>query len=175
MQQCNRRHGRINTHRWSWKYEKLTISELMLAFLEHFNQHSKFHVCITLFTEHTYLVGHNNLINEFQPAATHPLGASASCAPTPVGFTNQWQSFLHLVLPTDFRKYPSRRSILHTNDMAEPAQPLNINTLHNVHVVEELIQLTIESNAEIIANSHWTEDLTWDFSLEYSQGCCISA
>ena len=30
-------------------------------------------------------------------------------------------------------KYPSRRSILlHTNDMAEPAQPLDINTLHNV-------------------------------------------
>ena len=37
--------------------------------------------------------------------------------------------------------------------MAEPAQVLNINTLHNVYVVEELIQLTIESNAEIIANS----------------------
>ena len=43
--------------------------------------------------------------------------------------------------------------------MAEPAQPLNINTLHNEYVVEELIQLTIESNAEIIANLHWTEDL----------------
>ena len=52
-------------------------------------------------------------------------------------------------------KYPSRRSILlHTNDMAEPAQPLNINTLYNVYVVEELLQLTIESNVEIIANSH---------------------
>ena len=49
----------------------------------------------------------------------------------------------------------SRRSILlHTNDMAEPVQPLNINTLHDVYVVEELIQLTIESNAEIVANSH---------------------
>ena len=34
--------------------------------------------------------------------------------------------------------------------MAEPRQPLNINTLHNINVVEELIQLTIESNAEII-------------------------
>ena len=60
-----------------------------------------------------------------------------------------------------FRPAPSRRSILlHTNDMAEPAQPLDINTLHNVHVVEELIQLTIELNAEINANSHWAEDLT---------------
>ena len=43
--------------------------------------------------------------------------------------------------------------------MAEPAQPLNINTLHNVYVVEELIQLTIESNTEIIANSYWTKIL----------------
>ena len=59
--------------------------------------------------------------------------------------------------------------------MAEPAQPLDINTLHNVHVVEQLIQVTIESNAEIIANSQWTEDLTKDFSLEYSQGRSISA
>ena len=59
--------------------------------------------------------------------------------------------------------------------MAEPAQPLDINALHNVYVVEELIQLTIVSDAEIIANSHWTEDLTQDFSLEYSQGCCISS
>ena len=34
-------------------------------------------------------------------------------------------------------KYPSRRSILlHSNDMAEPAQPMDINTLHNVYVVE---------------------------------------
>ena len=80
----------------------------------------------------TYLIGHNNLP-----------GASASCAATPVGYD--------LVFPTDTRssssshsvdpriKYPSRRSILHhMNNMAEPAQPLNINTLHNVLVVEEL-------------------------------------
>ena len=39
------------------------------------------------------------------------------------------------------------------NDMAESAQPLDINTLHNVQVVEELIQLTVISNAEIIAKS----------------------
>ena len=57
------------------------------------------------------------------------------------------------------------------NDMVEPTQHLEINMLLNIFVAEELIQLTIESNAEIIANSHWTED----FSLEYSQDCCISA
>ena len=62
-------------------------------------------------------------------------------------------------------KYPSRRSILlHMNDMVEPTQHLEINMLLNIFVAEELIQLTIESDAEIIANSHWTED----FSLEYS-------
>ena len=53
-------------------------------------------------------------------------------------------------------KYPSRRSILLlSNDMAEPAQPLDINTLHNVHDVEEFIQLIVGSDVE---NSHWTGD-----------------
>ena len=41
-----------------------------------------------------------------------------------------------------------------------PAQPLDINTPHNVYVVEELIQLTVESEAEFIANSHWNEGFT---------------
>ena len=136
----------------------------------------------------TYLIGHNNPINGFRPAATHTsrrfcfLRAYAS-------WLHQSMAMLHrFVFPTDRRssslptsadsgiKYPSRRSILlYTNDMVEPAQPLNINTLHNIHVIVVLIQFTIESNARIIANSHWTEDLTLDFSLEYSQGCCISA
>ena len=53
------------------------------------------------------------------------------------------------------------------NDMAEPEQPLNINTLHKVYVVEDHLQLTIESNAEIIANCN--DDLIYNFSLEYSQ------
>ena len=35
-------------------------------------------------------------------------------------------------------------------------QPLDANTLHNVHVVEELIQLTVKSDAEVIANLHLT-------------------
>ena len=57
-------------------------------------------------------------------------------------------------------QYPSRWSILHhTNDMVEPAQRLDIKSLHNVHVIEELIQLTVIPNAEIIANLHWIEDL----------------
>ena len=52
------------------------------------------------------------------------------------------------------------RILLHSNDMAEAAQPFNVNTLYNVHVVEKLIQLTLGSNMEIIAYSHWTEELT---------------
>ena len=39
-------------------------------------------------------------------------------------------------------------------------QQLDINAMHNVQAVKELIQLTVISNAEIIANPHWTEDLT---------------
>ena len=44
--------------------------------------------------------------------------------------------------------------------MAEPSQSLDINTLQNVYVVEEAIQLIIESNEKTIVNSHWTEVLT---------------
>ena len=50
--------------------------------------------------------------------------------------------------------------LLLSSNIAEPAQPLYINTLHNVYVIEELIQLTIGSNAEIIATSLWTKDFT---------------
>ena len=46
------------------------------------------------------------------------------------------------------------------NDMTEPVQVLDINMLHNVHVVEELIQLIGGSNANIIANSHCTVRLS---------------
>ena len=59
-------------------------------------------------------------------------------------------------ISADFRiKQSSRQSILlYTNDMVEPVQPLDINTLHNVQVVEELIQLVAITNAKIIANLH---------------------
>ena len=61
-----------------------------------------------------------------------------------------------LVLFADFRRFPHQipAMLLHTNDMAEPAQPLDINMLHNVQAVEELIQLTVISKSEIIDNSH---------------------
>ena len=52
------------------------------------------------------------------------------------------------VLLADFRK----------SDMADPTQLLDINGLPNAHVVEELIQLIVESDAEMIA--YWTEDFT---------------
>ena len=98
----------------------------------------------------------------------------ASVTSAPIYVTMHCLSALNsLVIPTQARssssptsadariKYPSRRSnLLHSSDMAEPAQPLDVNTLHNVYVVEEVIQLTVVSDMEIIANSHWTEDLT---------------
>ena len=81
-------------------------------------------------------------------------GASYACVSTRIGYTNRRQCFLDLVLPTDTKssslptaadfhnKYPSPQSILlDSNYMAEPAQPLDINTLHNVYIIKELIQL----------------------------------
>ena len=47
---------------------------------------------------------------------------------------------------------------------------IGISLNRSLYVIEELIQLTVGSDAEIIANSHWTEDLTYDFSLEHAQG-----
>ena len=38
---------------------------------------------------------------------------------------------------------------------------MNINAVHNFYVVE-LMQLTNELNAEIYANSDWTDELTFD-------------
>ena len=108
----------------------------------------------------TYLIGHNNPINRFRPAATHPFGHLYFS----LAYTNRWQGFFDLIFPTDTKLSSSptlRYSILlRRNDLAEPAQPLDIDMLHNIHVVEELIQLTIGSEVDIIANSRWTEDLT---------------
>ena len=51
-------------------------------------------------------------------------------------------------------KHSSRRSVfIHPNHMAEPAEPLDINTIINVHVIEELIQLPVGSDTVVIALS----------------------
>ena len=60
-----------------------------------------------------------------------------------------------LVLPTvAFRRFPYKFAHLDGT----------CTTLHNIYVVE----LTLESDVEIIAKWHWTDDLTQDFSLKYS-------
>ena len=69
-------------------------------------------------------------------------GASASCAPRPVGHTKRSQGLFNLIFPTRTRsslppmtadyciKLSSRRSVyIHPNDMAEPAEPLDIKRL----------------------------------------------
>ena len=47
--------------------------------------------------------------------------------------------------------------------MTEPAEPLDINTLNNVHVIEELIQLPVGSDTVVISNSYWTKILRSTF------------
>ena len=96
-----------------------------------------------------------------------------------VGHTIRSQGLFNLVFPTRTRSFhppmatnhSSRRCVLiDANDMAEPAEPLVINTLSNVHVIEELIQLPVGSDTVVIANSYWTKNLAQHFSLEQSQG-----
>ena len=40
--------------------------------------------------------------------------------------------------------------------------------LYSVHIIEELIQLTVGSIAEIITNSHKIEDLTEDLERNFT-------
>ena len=49
--------------------------------------------------------------------------------------------------------------------MAEPAETLDINTLSNVHVIEELIQLPVGTDTVVIANSCWIKNLAKHFSV----------
>ena len=75
-------------------------------------------------------------------------------------------------------KHSSRRSVFSLPlDMAEPAEPLVINIISNVHVIEELIQLPVGSNTVVIVNSYWTKNLAQHFSLELSQQLhrCLTA
>ena len=57
--------------------------------------------------------------------------------------------------------------------MAEPVKPLVINTPSNVHVIEELLQLSAGSDTVVIANSYCAKNLAQHFSLEHAQGSCI--
>ena len=73
-------------------------------------------------------------------------------------------------------KHSSRRRVfIHPNYVTEPAAPLDINTLSNVDVIEELIKLPVGSHSVVIANSSWTKNLAQHFSLEHSKGSYIGA
>ena len=104
----------------------------------------------------------NNLINGFRPAAAHsPRRLRQLDTPT---------SILDLVLPTDTRsscsstsadpriKYPSRRSILLTNDKAEPAQPLVRKNCyyifqHYMHIKFSVIGKLLLKNLQLITDN----------------------
>ena len=63
----------------------------------------------------------------------------------------------------------SSRSSVHPTDL----EPLDINTLSNDHVIEELLQLPVGWNTVVIANSYWTKNFAQHFCLEHSQGSGI--
>ena len=94
-----------------------------------------------------YLIGHNNSINGLSACRNTSFQAPLLLARlrqlvTPIDDRTSLIWSLQWIQGGSLRrlpeiKYPSCWSILlHTNEMAEQAQTLNINTLHNVHVVE---------------------------------------
>ena len=92
----------------------------------------------------TYLIGNNNPINGFRPAATYTSRRLCCLRAYTMAFNNSSFSICSFERkqgrpPADLLiKYSSRWSILIiSNNMAEPAQPLDINTQHNVYVVED--------------------------------------
>lgn len=50
--------------------------------------------------------------------------------------------------------------LIHPNGMSQRTEPLVINSLQNVHVIGELVQLMVDLHVEIIANSHGTNDIS---------------
>ena len=77
------------------------------------------------------------------------------CISTSMSLRSSYCSLFKLQLHTanadDPRnKYQPR---LHSNDLAQPAQPLYINMLHNVYVFEYFKQLTNSSDAGRFANT----------------------
>ena len=109
-------------------------------------------------------------------------------APYLVGRTKRSQGLFNLIFATRaWLSHPSMTSIhrikhssrssvsIHPNEMAKAVEALDIITLGNVHVIEELIQLPIGSDTVVITNSYWTKELAQHFSIEHSQGSCIVA
>ena len=102
-----------------------------------------------------------NPINGFRPAATDLCFWPLRQLATPIdGRASSIWCFQRIQDRLLCRLPYIQRNLLHSNDMAKSAQLLDISTLYNVFVVEELIQLTVGSVAEITANSYWTKDLT---------------
>ena len=73
-------------------------------------------------------------------------------------------------MTADHRSKPSspRSIFIDPNDMAESAEALDLNTLSNAHVIEELIQLPVGLDAVGIANSYWAKNLAQHF---FSASC----
>ena len=116
----------------------------------------------------TYLCGHNNPIIGFRPTlklfcrrlcfarASSSWSHRAKSGAIQPGLSNSCASSLPPMTADHPIKHSSRRSVfIHSNDMAEPTEPLDTNTLSNVHIIEDLIQLPVGSDTVVIANSYW--------------------
>lgn len=88
---------------------------------------------------------------------------------TLVGNTERLGYFGYLVLSTQNRSFSSLtfanfhiknphhwNVLLHQNDIAERAKPLDVKALNFVHTFEEIVQFFVRLNR---ANMYWTEEL----------------
>ena len=79
-------------------------------------------------------------------------------------------SFLVISGNPSIKYKPFRSILICLDDMDEPVQSPDVNTLHKILIDEELKQLIFGSNAEIIVTSHWIDDLKQEIYFEHCQG-----
>ena len=125
------------------------------------------------------LLTYNNPIIGFWLALKFPSRRLCFAAPqlvTPIEVRSSSTWSLQRVRGRPTRRWPPTTApntrfggaFIHPNDINEPAEPMVINTLSNIHVIEELIQLPVGSETVVMANSYWTKNYAQHFSLEHS-------
>ena len=79
------------------------------------------------------------------------------------------------VVATADDRRPLHQTLVSKETHGRASVAAGYNTLSNVHIIEELIQLPIGSDTVVIAKFYWTKDLTQHFFLEHSPDSCIRA
>lgn len=108
-----------------------------------------------------YLIGFTNRsISGFGLPQNLLPGTSTPCTSLAIKRIEQLRTFLVWILLMQiwlpFSPAPHWNILLNPKDMTEPVQPLNINALDKVHVVEEFRQIFVRQNIENIQKADLT-------------------